>query len=111
VAVDAIGFGPGDLDLNHGVWPVRTPDGPGLLVAGAARLAQGSVQRVRGRVRVFSGAAELAWSEGAGAAWSGGAGGCALECAFDLAAPEDPARLVLRADHAVVSKLDVVAAP
>jgi hypothetical protein len=112
VAVDAIAFGPGDLEENRGVWPVATDAGPGLLVAASAtRLVEGRLARVRGRVRVAAGSAELSWSDAGGAAWSGTAEGCAGSCAFDLAPPEASARLVLRADHAIVSRLEVVPAP
>jgi hypothetical protein len=110
--VDAIAFGPGDLEENRGVWPVATDAGPGLLVAASAtRLVEGRLARVRGRVRVAAGSAELSWSDAGGAAWSGTAEGCAGSCAFDLAPPEASARLVLRADHAIVSRLEVVPAP
>jgi hypothetical protein len=112
VAVDAILFGPGDPGENRGVWPVATEGGPGVLVAGTtARVIEGRALRVRGRVRVASGAAELSWSETGGAAWSATAETCAGGCAFDLAPPATPARLVLRADHAIVSEVVVVPAP
>ena len=112
VAVDAIVFGPGDLEENRGVWPVATDGGPGILVAAStARLVEGWVARVRGRVRVAAGSAELSWSEAGGAAWSGAAETCAEGCSFDLAPPEAPARLVLRADHAIVSRLEAIPAP
>ena len=78
---------------------MATEGGPGLFVAGgAARLAGGRVQRVRGRLRVLAGSAELAWSGTAGAA-------------FDLVAAQPPARLILKADRAIVSGLEVVTAP
>ena len=112
VAVDGIGFGPQELEENRGVWPVATERGPGLFVAGgAARLVEARVSRVRGRLRVLAGSAELAWSETAGAAWSGAAQTCADACAFELVAGETPARLVLRADRAVVSGLEIAPAP
>jgi hypothetical protein len=112
VAVDGIVFGPGELEENRGFWPVAAESGPGLFVAGGpARLVDGRVERVRGRLRVLAGTAELAWSETAGAAWSGAAGTCADACTFELSAGETPARLVLRADRAIVSGLEVVPAP
>lgn len=112
VAVDAIVFGPGELEENRGVWPVATEVGPGLFVAaGAARLVEGRVARVRGRLRVMAGSAELSWSETGGAAWSGAARTCADACVFELAADLTPARLLLRADRAIVSRLEVVPAP
>jgi hypothetical protein len=111
VAVDAIVFGPDELEENRGTWPVATDGGPGLFVAGATRLVEGPVERVRGRVRVLAGSAELAWSETAGAAWSAEARACADACAFELVAPETPARLFLRTDRAIVSGLEVVSAP
>jgi hypothetical protein len=87
-------------------------DGPGLFVAGGtAGLADGRVERVRGRLRVLAGSAELSWSGTAGAAWSGAAPTCADACAFEVAAAQTPARLVLRADRAIVSGLEVVPAP
>ena len=109
VAVDSIVFGPGEVEENRGVWPVATEAGPGLLVAGSARLVEGGVARVSGRLRVLAGSAELAWSETGGAAWSAAAGTCANGCPFALAAAETPTRLFLRADRAIVS--DLVAAP
>jgi hypothetical protein len=112
VAVDGIVFGTEELEENRGVWPVATGDGPGLLVAGgAARLVEGRVERVRGRLRVLAGSAELSWSDSGGAAWSGSAGSCAGGCAFELSAAVAPARLVLRADRTIVSGLEVVPAP
>ena len=112
VAVDAIVFGPEELEENRGVWPMATADGPGLFVAGGtAGLADGRVERVRGRLRVLAGSAELSWSGTAGAAWSGAAPTCADACAFEVAAAQTPARLVLRADRAIVSGLEVVPAP
>lgn len=112
VAVDAIVFGAEDLDENRGVWPMATGGGAGLFVAGgAARLVEGRIERVRGAVQVLAGSAELAWSGTAGAAWSGAAPACADGCAFDLVAAQTPARLVLRADRAIVSRLEVVPAP
>jgi len=112
VAVDAMVFGPGDPGANRGVWPVATEAGPGLLVAGStARVVEGRALRVRGRVRVAAGAAELAWADTGGAAWSGASETCAEGCAFDLAPPATPARLLLRADHAIVSDVHVVPLP
>jgi hypothetical protein len=112
VAVDAIAFGSGEPAGNRGVWPVATDGGPGLFVAGnAATLFEGSAGRVRGRLRAVSGAAELTWSgPGGGPAWSADSQGCNAGCAFDLAVPQAGSRLVLRADHAIVTGLEVLPA-
>jgi hypothetical protein len=109
VAVDGIVFGAQELEENRGVWPVATDRRPGLFVAGgAARLFEGRMAVVSGRVRVVAGSAELAWSETGGAAWSAAAGTCVDGCYFGLAPAETPARLFLRADRAIVSSLIAV---
>ena len=112
VAVDAVGFGPGDPVGNRGVWPVATDEGPGLFVSGmTATLFEGSAGRVRGRLRALSGAAELTWSgPRGGPAWSGASQRCSGACAFDLAIPEPAARLVVRADQAIVTGLEAAPA-
>lgn len=109
VAVDRLVFGADDSEGNRGVWPVATERGPGLLVAGsAATLFEGDAGRVRGRIRLVSGSAQLSWSADGAPIWSGRDEDCREGCAFDVAGAG--ARLVLRADHAVVSDLEVVPA-
>lgn len=109
LAVDGIAFGPGDPTVNRGIWPLATGTGPGLFVAGsAATLFDGSPARIRGRLRVGSGTAALAWSGSDGArAWSGTGERCREGCAFDLAVPPGGARLVLAADDATVTELQI----
>jgi hypothetical protein len=115
VAVDAIVFGagdPGEPGESRGVWPVATEAGPGLFVAASVvTLLDGAVARVRGRVRVASGSADLTWSGAAAPAWSGVGETCAAGCAFDLAPPAVTARLVFRADRAIVTEVQADPAP
>jgi hypothetical protein len=109
VAVDAIAFGTGDTAGNRGVWPVATDEGSGLFVAGTtATLFEGSAGRVSGRLRAVSGAAELTWSgPRGGPVWSADSERCSAGCPFDLAVPQSAARLLLRADHAIVTGLEL----
>lgn len=105
VAVDSIGFGEADPAVSRGVWPVRaSADEPGLLVARASRrLSAQPAGRLRGRLRVLAGSADISagallWST-RGIADCDSAGGCAFEVSLPAAA--EPA--VLRADAAILT--------
>jgi len=108
VAVDAIAFDQAAHRGIRGVWPVRTAgEEPGLLVAGTARrLDAGGPVRLRGRIVVLAGSAQiesggLSWSSRGDAACESGQG-----CAFDLTqAGTNPA--TLRADAAILLQLSI----
>lgn len=118
VAVDWVAFGEGrDVPLSRGLWPVaRGDDTPGLFVSGARIVLPSSHGgRLEARLRNLAGGAEITWVAAGKAAelqprllWSALAQcGAPKGCLFEVHAPPEAGRLLLRADKAVLSDLNV----